>query len=59
MPIFEYQCQNCGHILEVLTRPSKPAPRKCPKCGEPKLERKFSTFSSGGGKPDRCSPGLG
>ena len=59
MPIFEYQCQNCGHILEVLTQASEAVPEKCPKCGESKLERKYSTFSNGSHKPDSCLPRTG
>ena len=33
MPIYEYQCQDCGHKLEVLHRVSNPPKKRCPKCG--------------------------
>ncbi|MBN2447938.1 MAG: zinc ribbon domain-containing protein [Phycisphaerae bacterium] len=59
MPIFEYQCRDCGHVIDVLVRASEPAPKQCPKCKHPTLERKLSTFSSGGNKPDNCSPRRG
>ena len=55
MPIFEYECRSCGHVYEVLTRAGQAAPKKCPKCGQPKLQRKFSVFSGGSSKPDSCS----
>ena len=32
MPIFEYRCDACGEILEVLVRGSEPEPAKCPVC---------------------------
>ena len=46
MPIYEYACPSCGHEFELLVMGSeRPA---CPECGGKKLEKKFSTFSSGG-----------
>ena len=59
MPVFEYECQNCGYIHEVLSRPNEPAPQRCPKCSKPALERKFSVFSGSGGRPDSCLPESG
>ncbi|REJ65591.1 MAG: zinc ribbon domain-containing protein [Planctomycetota bacterium] len=37
MPLYEYQCDACGHKLEILQRISDKAKRKCPKCDKPKL----------------------
>ncbi len=31
MPLFDYQCRNCGHTFEVLSRPGDPPPI-CPHC---------------------------
>jgi putative FmdB family regulatory protein len=46
MPIFEYECRNCGQILEVFTQRREPAARpKCPACGEANAERVLSSFS--------------
>ena len=42
MPIYEYQCQSCGHELEVLQKVSDPPPTDCPKCGKPTLTKKIS-----------------
>jgi putative FmdB family regulatory protein len=46
MPIYEYQCANCGHQLEELQSISEPPLEKCPKCGKNKLKR---LIGSGGG----------
>ncbi|MGD8451616.1 MAG: zinc ribbon domain-containing protein [Phycisphaerae bacterium] len=57
MPLFEYECRHCGHVHEVLARAGAAPPKKCPKCGEPQLERRFSVFATGGGEKKRsCAP---
>jgi putative FmdB family regulatory protein len=33
MPIYEYQCQKCRHVCEVLQKAKDKPPDKCPKCG--------------------------
>jgi len=33
MPIYEYECQSCGHVFEVITGFSRNGTRKCEKCG--------------------------
>ena len=33
MPLYEYKCQMCGHVFEVLVRGKDKPPTKCPKCG--------------------------
>jgi|ERR687886_432105 putative FmdB family regulatory protein len=35
MPIYGYQCTQCGHQFEVLQSFSDPAPRACPECMGP------------------------
>lgn len=35
MPIYEYQCQECGHHSEELQRVSDPPLTTCPDCGGP------------------------
>ncbi|MBT3388168.1 MAG: zinc ribbon domain-containing protein [Desulfobacula sp.] len=32
MPIYEYQCQDCGRIEEVFQKISDPVCTTCPKC---------------------------
>lgn len=34
MPIYEYECESCGHRFEVWHGASEPGPDGCPKCGE-------------------------
>lgn len=46
MPIYEYQCSNCGHQLEELQSISEPPLVKCPKCGKNTLKKLIGT---GGG----------
>jgi putative FmdB family regulatory protein len=33
MPLYEYQCQKCGHRFERIQRFSDPLVKKCPDCG--------------------------
>lgn len=42
MPIYEYQCEECGHKLEKLMKLSDPAPVTCPACEKPGLKKQVS-----------------
>lgn len=42
MPIFDYQCRNCGHVFDVLQKLGEGALRKCPECGKLALEKLVS-----------------
>jgi putative FmdB family regulatory protein len=42
MPIYEYQCDSCGHELEKLQRMSDDPLRDCPDCGKEQLRRLVS-----------------
>jgi putative FmdB family regulatory protein len=42
MPIYEYQCESCGHHLDALQKVGDRPLRKCPDCGKPKLKRLLS-----------------
>ena len=33
MPIYEFKCEVCSHIDEILMKISDPAPEKCSVCG--------------------------
>jgi putative FmdB family regulatory protein len=33
MPLYEYQCDACGHRVEVIQKFSDPPLEQCPKCG--------------------------
>ncbi len=42
MPIYEYQCQSCGHQFETTQRITEDPLKDCPTCNQPKLERLIS-----------------
>ncbi len=42
MPIYEYQCDACGHQTEVLQSANEPALEKCPACGELRMRKLIS-----------------
>lgn len=33
MPLYDYQCQNCGHTLEVMHGVNDSGPPTCERCG--------------------------
>ncbi len=35
MPLYEYQCQKCGHRFEKIQKFSDKPVKKCPECGGP------------------------
>lgn len=39
MPIYEYQCSNCGYEMEELQSMSEEPLVKCPNCGKDTLKR--------------------
>ena len=42
MPIYEYQCEACGHRLEILQKISEEPLSECPACGRPDLRKLIS-----------------
>jgi len=42
MPIYEYQCEVCGHRLEAMQKMSEDPLRDCPACGKPALQKLIS-----------------
>ena len=43
MPTYDYQCEACGHELELFQGINDPVKKKCPECGKLKLKRQFGT----------------
>ena len=39
MPIYEYQCEDCGHKFEVLQKISDALLTDCPTCKQPRLRK--------------------
>lgn len=42
MPIYEYQCRECGYRLDALQKMSDPRLIDCPACGRPGLKKLVS-----------------
>lgn len=42
MPIYEYQCAQCGHYFEKLQKMSDDALVDCPACQQPALKKLIS-----------------
>lgn len=42
MPIYEYQCESCGHALEALQKLSDAVLVDCPACAKPTLKKQIS-----------------
>jgi putative FmdB family regulatory protein len=59
MPMYEFECLECGNEFEALVlRSGEKDEVKCPDCGSPKLEEKISSFASGP-KSGNCAPSGG
>jgi len=55
MPLFEYDCEECGHRFEALVfRPDEEV--ECPKCGSTRARKLLSTFATGGRDGGGSSP---
>jgi len=42
MPIYEYQCEECGHVFDALQKMSEGPLKDCPDCGEASLRKLMS-----------------
>lgn len=45
MPIYEFECSNCGHRFDRLQKLSDTDPTICPACDAPQLHRRVSAPS--------------
>jgi putative FmdB family regulatory protein len=43
MPLYEFECNACGSSCEKLVSSPTQLPKKCPKCGKPRLKRVLFT----------------
>ena len=43
MPTYDYECDACGHTMELFQGINDPIKKKCPDCGKNKLKRLFGT----------------
>ena len=42
MPIYEYECRQCGHVFDALQKMSDAPHTDCPDCGQPELRKLLS-----------------
>jgi putative FmdB family regulatory protein len=50
VPIYEFECKNCGHKFEIIMRASASKENvTCPKCQAKNPDRLMSAFSAGSG----------
>ena len=42
MPIYEYQCKECGHVFDALQKMSDDPLTDCPDCGQASLRKMVS-----------------
>ena len=54
MPIFEYKCAKCGHVMEVLLKSRTGATPTCEKCGGADLKKLLSGFAVGKAASPAC-----
>lgn len=62
MPIFEYQCNNCGHTMEFLEKTRASRKHTCEQCQSTDLQKLLSGFAVGQSKSsgqtcDSCPSG--
>ena len=50
MPIFEYKCSSCGHLIEVLEQGKQVKKQTCPQCGNREMIKLLSGFAVGRSK---------
>ena len=43
LPTYDYECDACGHTMELFQRISEDPLKKCPECKKNKLRRLFGT----------------
>ncbi len=60
MPIYEYECRDCGAEFEKLVRFSETEKEQaCPLCKGTNTKKKISVFASTGGEGEGASGGCG
>lgn len=51
MPLFEYECRDCGRRFEFLTRAGQTP--SCPSCESVDLQKQLSVFAVSGGSGEK------
>ncbi|MBD3404119.1 zinc ribbon domain-containing protein [candidate division GN15 bacterium] len=58
MPIFEYQCEDCGYKFERLV-PRADSTAACPSCQSERTKKLLSMFASSSGNSGSSAPSCG
>lgn len=58
MPLFEYHCEVCGEVNEILVNTTSGVPN-CSNCGSAKVQKLISAHSSLSGAPSTRMPAAG
>ncbi|GAB6094469.1 zinc ribbon domain-containing protein [Desulfatiferula olefinivorans] len=59
MPIYEYQCEACGHTFDALILSSRDPEPTCPRCNHAGVKKLMSAGNILGKRPSSgASPGL-
>lgn len=45
MPIYDFECGNCGHAAELMRKISEASTTTCPQCGQEHFAKKVSAPS--------------
>ena len=60
MPIYDFRCQNCNAVTEILVRNTNGESARCPECGSMNLEKLVSSsymIGMGASEPGRTCCG--
>ncbi|MBN1361799.1 MAG: zinc ribbon domain-containing protein [Sedimentisphaerales bacterium] len=55
MPIFEYKCQQCGHVMEVLQKSRRATKQTCAQCGGTQMKKLLSGFAVAQASPSTAA----
>jgi putative FmdB family regulatory protein len=45
MPLYEYRCSACSHVLEIQQRLAEAPLKKCPRCKKSRLQKQIGATS--------------
>jgi putative FmdB family regulatory protein len=55
MPLFEYRCNECGHVTEFLEKADAKAEHQCEQCGSMSTDKLLSAFAVKKGESHKTS----
>lgn len=57
MPLFDFECRECGHKFDLIISNADKDKAKCPQCGAANIKQLLSTFGTtrSGNVPESCS----